>query len=126
MLVPVTYAAWFLSPAEAALGDQLVKPDITRYFEAVFAINLGLLIFNVLPIYPLDGGQILQSLLWFVMSRGTSIVIASVIGMIGGVLLGVAAWLALGSLWMLFISLFIVLQAWSGFQFGRRLQQRGE
>jgi Zn-dependent protease len=28
-------------------------------------MNLMILIFNLLPVYPLDGGQILRSLLWF-------------------------------------------------------------
>ena len=46
-------------------------------------INLGLLIFNMLPIYPLDGGQILRSLLWFMLGRGRSLMVAVVIGFVG-------------------------------------------
>ena len=36
-----------------------------RLLEFLWAANLGLLIFNMLPIYPLDGGQTLQAVLWF-------------------------------------------------------------
>jgi hypothetical protein len=47
-------------------------------------MNLGLLIFNLLPIYPLDGGQILRSLLWFVLERARSLKVVAVLGLIGG------------------------------------------
>ena len=48
-----------------------------------------LLIFNMLPVYPLDGGQILQALLWFPLGEIRSLQIASVIGLIGGACLAV-------------------------------------
>jgi Zn-dependent protease len=126
LLVPVTWLLLIACPQKVLADGEWLVPDITNFCQTVFWINIALLIFNVLPIYPLDGGQILQSLLWFVTGQGTSIVIASVIGMIGGIALGVAAWVLLGSVWMLIISLFIVLQAWSGLQLGLRLQRQGE
>src|SRR5262245_6400482 len=55
-------------------------PDAHQLLRALSLINAGLLIFNLLPIYPLDGGQILHSLLWFVMGRATSLMAASVFG----------------------------------------------
>src|SRR5262249_7004001 len=45
-------------------------------------MNVCLLLFNVLPIYPLDGGRILQALLWFVMGRGHSFLVAATIGLL--------------------------------------------
>ena len=32
-------------------------PNAHAFVQAVWGINLGLLTFNMLPIYPLDGGQ---------------------------------------------------------------------
>src|SRR6266404_3460394 len=58
-------------------------PDLYRLLTAIWSINLVLLIFNLLPIYPLDGGQILQSLLWFVLGRARSLTVATLIGFLG-------------------------------------------
>ncbi|MBI5828638.1 MAG: site-2 protease family protein [Chloroflexi bacterium] len=90
-------------------------PDAYRLLNAIWYINAGLLIFNLLPIYPLDGGQILQSLLWFVMGRGRSLMVATIIGFIGvaGIIL-----LALKerSMWIGIIAGFILLNCWGGFR----------
>lgn len=127
VLVPITWFIWQLcAPSGLDQVRDAPRSDLNTFCTALFFMNLVLLIFNVLPIYPLDGGQILQSLLWFVMGRGNSIVVASVIGIIGGVLLGVAAWRWLEDWWVLIIGLFIVMQAWSGLQFGLALRRRGE
>src|SRR5436853_5935238 len=42
-----------------------VPSDIVRYVDAIAGMNFILLIFNLIPIYPLDGGQILRAILWF-------------------------------------------------------------
>src|SRR5258708_23991071 len=58
-------------------------PNAQRFLLAVQFINRCLLIFNLLPIYPLDGGQILRSLLWFVVGRARSLMMATIIGFVG-------------------------------------------
>ena len=97
------------------LQMQLSFGQIDRWPVTVFWINLALLIFNMLPVYPLDGGQILQSLLWFVVGYAKSLQIASIIGLIAGGLGGLAA-LATFEPLMVVMAAFIVLRAWGGFQ----------
>jgi Zn-dependent protease len=92
--------------------------DSYKLLKAIWYINLGLLIFNVLPIYPLDGGQILQSLLWFVMGRGRSLMVATIIGFTGVaglILLAVVS----RSLWTGIIAAFILMNCWRGLQQAR-------
>lgn len=103
-------------------GHGLPSDDLSAYLFYMAVINTGLLLFNLLPIYPLDGGQIVQSLLWFAIGRAKSLIIA---GWIGIVLAGVAVIPAfLSGNWLLgAVAVFVVLQAWSGVRQGKLLKQ---
>jgi DNA-directed RNA polymerase subunit RPC12/RpoP len=92
------------------------------WLRAVAYINLGLLLFNLLPVYPLDGGQILRSLLWFVLGRARSLTVASGIGFLG-VLALLALAVAAGSVWLGILAVFVGLSCWRGFQQARALAQ---
>jgi len=94
-------------------GLGLTTPDLFILLRAIFFINAALLIFNLLPIYPLDGGQILRALLWFVMGRARSLMVATVIGFIGVAGLIVVA-VRIGSVWFGVLAVFILLNCWGG------------
>ena len=48
--------------------------------------NQVLLMFNLLPIYPMDGGRLLQEVLWLFIGYPRSLLVAGMIGTCGGVL----------------------------------------
>ena len=54
----------------------------------IFATSLTLLLFNLLPIFPLDGGQMLQAILWPKFGYYKSMLFSCVTGMIGAVVMG--------------------------------------
>jgi len=103
-----------------SLGWPDTLPDVYRLLRAVLYIDVGLLAFNILPIYPLDGGQILRSLLWFVLGRARSLMVATVLGFAGIVgFFGLALWWR--SVWIGAISVFMLMNCWAGLQHARHL-----
>jgi len=95
-------------------------PDVYRLIKALLYIDLGLLIFNILPIYPLDGGQILRSLLWFVLGRARSLMVATILGLVGVAgFIGLALWRQ--DLWLGAIAVFMLMNCWGGLQHARAL-----
>jgi Zn-dependent protease len=103
-----------------SLGLAETMPDAHAFLRALWFMNLGLLIFNMLPIYPLDGGQILRSLLWFVLGRARSLMAATVIGFVGVAgLIALAVWMQSG--WLGIIAAFILMNCWSGLKQARAL-----
>ena len=119
-LVPILYALNLLSQAQ---GWAETMPNVYVFLQAVQYINVGLLIFNMLPIYPLDGGQILRALLWFVVGRARSLLAATIIGFVGvAALIGLAVWLQ--SVWFGILSVFILMNCWTGLRQALALSRR--
>lgn len=113
LLIPVTVAIYLFVRGDLAMPDAGHAPQL--FWFAVMAMNFGLLVFNMMPVYPLDGGQVLMSLLWFIVGRATALKIASIIGLVAAGGLGMLA-LLMGDLWLLLIVGFVALQAFNGFR----------
>jgi len=96
-------------------GWRYLAPDTLALIYYIRTINLLLLVFNLLPVYPLDGGQILRALLWFPLGRTRSLQIASVIGLLGGAAFALYAF-SIGSMWIGIMAFFLLSQAWAGWQ----------
>jgi Zn-dependent protease len=79
-LIPVILG---LDWARLHFGWGAGEADYRRYLRYVTLMNYGLLIFNLLPVYPLDGGQILRSLLWFKLGKSRSLRVVTIFGFFG-------------------------------------------
>jgi Zn-dependent protease len=119
VLVPVF---WSIGHVMRAGGLNLAMPNLFLLLRSIAIINLGLLIFNILPIYPLDGGQILRSLLWFVLGRARSLMAATVIGFVGvaGIILLA---IKIQSVWFGAIAVFVLMNCWSGWKQAQALMR---
>ena len=105
-----------------AYGVQVLDPNAFALLRALAYINIGLLVFNLLPIYPLDGGQVLRSLLWFIFGRARSLTIAAVLGLFGVAgMIYIAVKAASG--WFAVLSIFILMNCWNGLKHARALNQ---
>jgi Zn-dependent protease/ATP-dependent Clp protease adapter protein ClpS len=122
-LVPVTFLPFWTF---YSWSWQEAPADPQHFLQTLAIINLSLLVFNLLPIYPLDGGQIVQALLWFLVGQARSLMAASILGVIGGLGLAMLALLgiiisqgqnSLSGILMLIIGLFGAL--WSVLTFSR-------
>ena len=108
--------------ASAHMGWNDTHPDANDFIGNIWVINLILLIFNMMPVYPLDGGQILRSLLWFPFGRANSLLVASIIGIVGVVgLIGLAVFVH--SLWMGIMAAFILMNCWKGLKQAQALSR---
>ena len=117
VLLPIIYGVGILG---RNTGFWAANPNAHQLARGILWIDVGLLLFNILPIYPLDGGQILRSLLWFVMGRARSLMAATVIGFMGAIgLIGFAVWQQ--SVWLGLVAVYMVANCWAGWKHARAL-----
>lgn len=117
VLLPLLFAAFMLCRSQ---GWAQTMPDAYELVRSVMWIDVTLLVFNLLPIYPLDGGQILRSLLWFPLGRARSLMAATILGLLGIVcFIALALWMR--SFWFGALSAYLLLSCWGGLKHAQEL-----
>lgn len=119
MLFPIFSLLWWVSRS----AD--LSQDVHNFVVAIWFINVVLLAFNMLPAYPLDGGQILRALLWFPLGRARSLWVATLIGFLGAAGLALVAFL-LQSMWLGLLCALNCFYCFQGFLQARELLRRGD
>lgn len=104
-----------LSPFQPAAIDAQWQVYVVLFYR----INQILLYFNLLPIYPLDGGQLLHTILWPLLGLRRSTIVACYIGLTGCAFL--AAW-GLGALGGGAQPMLVGIALFGGFTCWQRLQ----
>lgn len=125
VLLPLAFISVLISHQIEPLAT---NPDLQRFLWSLVYINIVLLAFNLLPIYPLDGGQILRSLLWFAVGSTRSLQIAAVVGFAGALsLLALSIYLysrgSSNAVMMSIMSVFILSSCWKTWTQARLLSR---
>lgn len=117
VLVPITIGLCIFVPhfAPPQIAEQL-----KHFCLAVAVINIGLLVFNLLPVYPLDGGKILNALLWFVLGRARALTVSCIIGLLGAIG-GFLVAVSYQDVWLIILAVFLGFHAMGGLQQARTL-----
>lgn len=117
LLVPVIFGVGYVSRHG---GLYLTLPDLRALLQTILLIDVVLFVFNILPVYPLDGGKILWSLLWFIFGRARSLMIATVLGFAGVIgFIGLAFWSR--DVWLGAVAAYMLLNCWGGLKQARAL-----
>ena len=117
-LVPLLWLAVGLVGTSGLLAN---SPDAYLLVRDIARVNIWILIFNLLPIYPLDGGQIIRSLLWFVVGRIRSLQVATALGFVGSAALGAYAFYV-RSIWLGILAFFLISEAAGAWRHAKALQ----
>lgn len=110
----------FFALAVTRLHWRTVHPDFYNFVITIFFINGVLLFFNLIPVYPLDGGQIVRGLLWLKFGPIRSLKAASIIGFAGAILFALWA-ITSRSIWLGILAFFIFAQAQAGWRAAQNL-----
>jgi Zn-dependent protease len=89
-------------------GMQQLEVSKSTLRQALFAlnyVNAVLLLFNIVPMFPLDGGRVLQELLWARLGYSRSMRIAVRVGYFGAIAMGLVG-LIVPSYWLVAVAFF--------------------
>jgi Zn-dependent protease len=98
---------FFLTFSRAIHQVVPLPPLGLEFLTMLMFLNLGLVAFNLVPAFPMDGGRVLRALLALRLGRLRATQIAVNIGMVLAVLMGLAGFLVMGNFMMVFLAVFV-------------------
>ncbi|MCS6851486.1 MAG: site-2 protease family protein [Gemmataceae bacterium] len=108
VVIAVVLFVWLGAWRDLAEIEHLPRPRLDMV-PKLAVVNVWLVLFNMLPAFPMDGGRVLRAVLALFTSYATATQIAARIGQFMAFLFGLAG--LLGNPMLLFIALFIYLAA---------------
>ncbi len=93
-------------------------PEWIFYLLVFYEVNLFILAFNLLPVFPMDGGQLFQAILWPFLGLQRATILACQVGLVGCALFGYYS-LSHGGGMLLFIAIFGGMTCWQRYQAAR-------
>ena len=85
---------------------QVVSPALAEFLLQIAVLNVGLVVFNMLPSFPMDGGRVFRALLSMKTGRVRATNVAATVGKVMAVIFGVLGLLS-GEFMLVFIALFV-------------------
>jgi Zn-dependent protease/predicted transcriptional regulator len=99
-----------LLDARGSIGEILSRPSFEVMILWLFAANISLAVFNMIPAFPLDGGRVLRAFLAMFMSFSTATAVAATIGQFAAIGLGILGILN-GNFILILIAVFVFFGA---------------
>jgi Zn-dependent protease len=100
-------------------SEVLMRYNLQSFLFFLFIINVGLVVFNIIPAFPMDGGRILRALLEIKIGRVKATKVASSLGLMIAVIFFLVG--VFYNPFLIFIALFIILGALSENQMVQQL-----
>jgi stage IV sporulation protein FB len=94
----IPWQPFYLKPFEEFVG----WGNASWWCYWIYQTSWNLLLFNLIPIMPLDGGRMVQEVAWKFVGYKKSMLVSCNVGMVAAVVLGMVA-IATGQLWMLLL-----------------------
>ena len=100
-----------LNPFNPFSSTVAITSDLQYWLVVFFTLNLVILLFNLAPVFPFDGGRVLQCLLWPKRGFVEATLIATGVGMVGAIVIGLLG-IVTGALILFAIAFFGYFTCW--------------